>query len=65
MDDNLKQMIADKRLATLKVKDWIGLRTKTEIASILNMARSTLYIRLEDNSWTFNELELINKHLLF
>lgn len=65
MDKKVLEMVANKKLATFRVISWVGNYSKTEIAEKLEIARSTLYKRIENNSWTVKEIELINKYLPF
>jgi DNA-binding transcriptional regulator LsrR (DeoR family) len=65
MDNALKKMIANKRLATFRVKSWIGTYTKQEIAVKLGISRPTLDKRMLKDNWNYKELELITKNLPF
>lgn len=65
MDDSIAKMVANKKLATFRINEWIGLYTKGEIAKMLQMSRPTLETRLKLDNWRFKEIELITKNLPF
>ena len=65
MDKDLEMFVKNKRKASHRVMDWIGLYTKGEIAEILEMSRPTLDKRLLTHNWKMKELKLILKNLKF
>lgn len=67
MTKEFKKMLIDKSEATKRVKHYIDnkLRTKSECARIFGFHRTTLYTKIENDSWTYDELELIYVHFPF
>lgn len=63
MDKDLKRLISNKKLATIRVMDWIGTYNKGQICNILGISRQTLERRFNDHKWNFNELEIINEKM--
>lgn len=65
MEYTLNDIVKDRKLASYRVSNWIGIYTKQEICYILGISRPTLDSRLEKHTWKMNELKIIIKKLPF
>lgn len=65
MNNEIKKLVANKKLVTYRVLGWIGTYTKTEICKILEFSRPTLERRLKLHNWKYSEIEKITKEMPF
>lgn len=65
MSYELKELVNNRQLATLKIQGLIGLVSKQELSKTLQMSRPTLERRLSKHNWKLNELKIINESLNF
>jgi hypothetical protein len=59
MTDEIQKMTSNKKLASYRVLDWIGLFTKGEVCAILGFTRPTLERRLKLHNWKYSEIKCI------
>lgn len=64
-EEDLKSFVKNRELATIRVKNWIGPLSKTEISVALDMSRPTLNERLKAHSWRLSEIKLILQNMPF
>ena len=58
----LKVFYKNRKLATIRVEEYLGPISKKEMAQLLGINRGTLYNRLAFNNWTYEELiQITNK----
>lgn len=62
MTDEIKYLIKNPKHATLRVEEFIGVYTKSEIAELLEVSRPVLYDRLKLHNWKLAELQKITEH---
>ena len=65
MDEDLKLMISNRKLASYRVLGWIGVYTKGKLCNILGLSRPTLDRRLKLHNWKYSEIETINNKMPF
>ena len=65
MNYTLNDFIKNRPLATLRVNEWIGVYTKSELCKIFGFSRPTFDRRLKENDWKINELKIIVKNIPF
>lgn len=65
MTDEIKKIVANKKLATYRVLGWIGLYTKGQVCDILEFSRPTLDRRLKMHNWKYSEIEKITQKMPF
>jgi hypothetical protein len=65
MNESLKKLIANKKLVSYGVLNWVGTLTKGEICGIIGFTRPTLERRLKLHNWELSEIKKIIKKLPF
>ena len=65
MDEQLKELMKNRKLVSFKVSEWIGIYTKGEICNILEFSRPTLERRLSLHKWRVSEVEKIMSKMPF
>ena len=64
-EQDLKNFVKNRELATFRVNSWIGPINKAEISKLLNISRPTLNRRLHEHTWKLSEIKLILQNMPF
>lgn len=65
MDEELKKLLANRKLVSFRVSQWIGTYTKGEVCKLLGFTRPTLERRLVLHNWRVSEVEIIMSKMPF
>tara|TARA_R110002020_G_C16311651_1_gene773900 strand:- start:2455 stop:2649 length:195 start_codon:yes stop_codon:yes gene_type:complete len=63
MTSEIKSYVKDRKLASFKVINYIGLYTRIELSEMLGISRPTLNKRIKCHDWRMAELKKIERKL--